>query len=341
MVDKDLLFVGDVAKIIYNEEAEDIKIDWDLVLEAFEFKNLLEEHYHLLNSQLYDEDDYYQSIKNVLKDAYLENPDNAKKMMNHILKKYLVIQEEYPNEYPDLKDFLNDNKFPSEISPKDKNSTKEKIKVFIGYSSKDKLVAAEIKEILASFGVDCFMAHDDIGISEKWKKRILRELAKTDVFIPILSKNFKESEWCSQEVGIACFRNICFIPLKLDKEIEPYGFMNHRQGKFIKEKNIPSNYLITPIKKNFPRLYILDNLIEKLKTVHGYRNAEKLMSELQPFFHELSVEEVNVVVIHSINNNQIWNSGLCKRDYLPKFININKDKIDEKLLKKLKEKIRT
>lgn len=219
------------------------------------------------------------------------------------------------------------------------NKDKNLIKVFISYSMNDKLVGAKIKEILASFGIECFMAHDDIGVSEEWKIRIINELNEADIFIPILSDNFKKSDWCSQEAGIACFRDILFIPLTLDKQITPYGFMSHRQGKLISQNYIPLNYLINPILDNFPAVNIFGNLIDELKIVDGYRNAENLMYKLEPYFDKLNDNEIKKVVDISIANNQIWDANRCKSVYLPKFIKFNKDKIEDNKLKELSKLI--
>ncbi|MBI5680512.1 MAG: TIR domain-containing protein [Methanobacterium sp.] len=215
---------------------------------------------------------------------------------------------------------------------------KEKLNAFISYSVEDRHVGAEIKELLAYLGIESFMAHEDIGISEEWKHRILKELDEADIFIPILSDNFRNSDWCSQEAGIACFRNVLIIPLSLDS-VRPYGFMSHRQGKSIKQHNIPLNYLINPIIDNFPEINIFGNLISELNGVKGYRKAEQFMGNLLPYFDKLSVNEINRVVDVSIANNQIWDAGKCKRVYLPKFIEINENKIDKTKLKKLKELI--
>ncbi|WP_048190682.1 toll/interleukin-1 receptor domain-containing protein [Methanobacterium sp. SMA-27] len=217
---------------------------------------------------------------------------------------------------------------------------KKMLKVFISYNNVEKHIGAIIKEMLESFGIECFMAHDDIGVSEEWKQRIFKELNDADIFIPILSDNFRGSEWCSQEAGIACFRNILFIPLSLDKKNRiPYGFMSHRQGKLISKYNIPLEYLVNPIVDNFPKINILANLIDELFMVRGFREAERLMSNLEPYFNKLSIAEVDRVVDISTTNYQIYAAGRCKREYLPKFINVNNEKIDEEKLKKLSELI--
>ena len=93
---------------------------------------------------------------------------------------------------------------------------------FLSYSTRDRHVAAEVKQALVQLGVDAFMAHDDIHISQAWRDRILAELKAARVFVPLLSKAFKESDWTSQEVGLAVGRRgMVIIPASLDGTI-PY-----------------------------------------------------------------------------------------------------------------------
>jgi hypothetical protein len=187
------------------------------------------------------------------------------------------------------------------------------------------------------------MAHDDIENSEEWKQRILKELHEADIFIPILNENFINSKWCSQEAGIACYRNILIIPISLKerdkRSVIPYGFMNHLQGKPRKIEDIPVEYLVNPIADKFPKLNIFYNLIEALSKANSFRNAEKIMLNLVPYFNNLSNDEINRVVDISIDNRQIWDASDCKLEYLPKFIKTNGDKIDKPKLKRLSELI--
>lgn len=342
MVDKSVLFLDRVAKIIGRLEEDEVS--WQSILEAFGFEHLLETNDRLLRSQHFGDEDYTWCITNILKEAYNENPQETKQMINHILKHDLIhkndisILEEALDNYPGLNDFLRED-ISSSDAIHDENLSKSSVKVFISYSMKDKHVGAKIKEILASFGIECFMAHDDIGVSEEWKKRILNELNEADIFIPILSKNFKNSDWCSQEAGIACYRNILFIPLKLDNDVNPFGFMSHRQGKLISRKNIPLNLLVNPIRDNFPKVNIFSNLIDELKDVKNFNTAQRLMRNLVPYFDRLSDYEIDRLVKISIANNQIYKEGMCRREYLPKLIQINKDKIEDSDIRKLSEKI--
>ena len=208
------------------------------------------------------------------------------------------------------------------------------LKVFISYSMEDKEVGAKIKRILEDLGIKSFMAHEDIEVSEEWKQRILTELKEADIFIPILSDDFRNSDWCSQEAGIASYRGILIIPLSID-EIKPYGFMSHRQGKPIHRRTIPSEYLLKPIIDNFPEIDILDLFINELKESRSFSKAQKAMKKLEPCFDKLNQEQINKVITASIKNDQIWQSFQCRDIYLPKFIEINEDKIDKNKLNKL------
>ncbi len=217
---------------------------------------------------------------------------------------------------------------------KSKKSAQNTAKVFISYSMKDKEIASKIKKILSSFGIDCFMAHDDIEVSEEWRIRILKELDEADIFIPILSNNFKDSDWCSQEAGIACFRNILFIPLSVEKNIQPYGFMNIRQGTKITRDNIPPQYLINPIIDNFPKIDILSNLINEVQNIKCFIDADEALGNLEPYFNKLTDDQVTEVVENSIKNNQIYECFRCQKHHLPNFIRINKGRIqDDKIIK--------
>jgi len=128
------------------------------------------------------------------------------------------------------------------------------MKAFISYSTKDKHAAASVKKALANSDIDCFMAHDDLHVSEKWKDRILEELLNCDIFIPLLSRNFKESEWAPQEIGIITARpDVPVVPLSLDGTI-PFGFISHIQSQRLATNGLDIATVLNPISKTHPRL---------------------------------------------------------------------------------------
>lgn len=337
MKDKTILFLDKVAKILSNLEEDEI--NWDSILQAFGFEHLLETHNRLIRSQHFGDEDYQWCITNVFKDAYDEDPEETKDMIRHILNNELIhrndinLKENSLKNYPGLKDFINGD-ISSVEETINATSNKKSIKVFISYSTKDKLIGAKIKKILENYGIESFLAHNDIQVSQVWRERILKEIHEADVFIPVLSENFKESDWCSQEAGIACYRKILFIPLTLD-DTTPYGFMNIRNGKKINAYRIPPDLIIKPILEKFPEIKLLTLLINYLENCRNFRDCEAAMNRLEPYFDQLNPEQINEIIDISIRNDQVWNANRCANRYLPKFIKIYRDQIDENKLKKL------
>jgi len=211
------------------------------------------------------------------------------------------------------------------------------INVFISYSVKDKQIAGRIKYILSDYGINGFLAHEDIRVSEEWKKEILANLEKADIFVPILSKNFKESEWTSQEAGIAFYRKVPMIPLCLDETI-PYGFIEHYQGKKIVNGTIPLVDLIRPILSKFSDILLL-RIIDMLRGVNNFRSAEDLMELIVPYLDKLDDESIEKITNYSIKNSQIWAAKECREQYLPKFLKVHGDKISVDELTILKYQI--
>src|SRR3989344_2611626 len=97
------------------------------------------------------------------------------------------------------------------------------IRVFISYSTKDKHLAGNIKMGLERFGADVFLAHEDINPSSEWQDIILENLDSTDIFMPIITKNFPDSYWTDQESGIALAKGKLIVPISVDSN-NPYGF---------------------------------------------------------------------------------------------------------------------
>lgn len=59
-------------------------------------------------------------------------------------------------------------------------------RAFVSYSVEKKEAGGAVKACRGRFGYECFLAHDDIRVSEEWKARIRDELGTTDVFVALL-----------------------------------------------------------------------------------------------------------------------------------------------------------
>jgi hypothetical protein len=208
---------------------------------------------------------------------------------------------------------------------------------FISYASADRRLAARVKAALLECGVDGFMAHEDIHVSQEWRDRILEELRRMEVFVPLLSAHFKSSDWTSQESGAACVRDdVLIIPASLDGTV-PYGFLNRFQGQRLPQP-VTAEFFRGAIARQKPHA-IIKVLMENLDGAASFRGAERLMEPLVPFFNQLTIEEANGILDMSIGNSQIWDAGTCRVDYLPKLLSAVRGKADQRKIDQLADMI--
>ncbi|MES2644726.1 MAG: toll/interleukin-1 receptor domain-containing protein [Myxococcota bacterium] len=74
------------------------------------------------------------------------------------------------------------------------------IRVFVSYSRLNYTPAALVASHLREYrGVVDVWMDDDLSVGERYPGTIVRELARADVFVAILSRAFFESEWCTRE----------------------------------------------------------------------------------------------------------------------------------------------
>ena len=187
---------------------------------------------------------------------------------------------------------------------------------FISYQTADILVAGKIKELLQEAGIESFMAHEDVNVSEEWRLKILKEIGLADLFVSLWSKNYYDSCWCIQESGIASFREgLTVIPLSTDGSL-PLGFANNIQSTRIDPDNVQLINLMPGLVKAEPGLGI-KLLFKKLEESKSFRGAEANFKEIIPYLDTLTPEQGKKLLKISINNNQIHHASLCASEFLP------------------------
>lgn len=187
---------------------------------------------------------------------------------------------------------------------------------FLSYQTADKLVAGQVRRVLADVGIDCFLAHEDIAVSEEWRLKILEEIGKADIFICLLSKDYYNSPWCSQESGIAAFRqDMTIIPLSLDGTI-PQGFISSFQSVKVDPERVTLHDLIPGfVKHDFARgVEILTDLVGRSGS---FRGAEANFEAILPYIPRMTDEQIKLLLERSADNGEIHHANLCARRYLP------------------------
>lgn len=187
---------------------------------------------------------------------------------------------------------------------------------FISYQTNDKHVAGKIKGILSGIGIDGFLAHEDITVSEEWRLKILEEIGKADIFISILSNDYHQSPWCIQESGIAAFRtDVTPIPLSIDGSI-PQGFSSNIQSTKIDPDNPTLESLIPGIAKH-DISSAADILIKIVARSGSYRGAESNFKRILPYLQRFPNEQMKQLLETVASNDQVHHAGLCASEYIP------------------------
>lgn len=107
------------------------------------------------------------------------------------------------------------------------------VRVFFSHVHSNRHFVGQVKRRLAErYGLDAFVAHDDIDPSKHWREVIKTALATCDMCVVFLDPGFHESQWCDQEVGWALARGIPVIPIRpqaFDRSTARDGFLEEKQ----------------------------------------------------------------------------------------------------------------
>jgi hypothetical protein len=104
----------------------------------------------------------------------------------------------------------------------------DSFRLFLSHSSVDKAFVSEFKSELRKYGIEGFVAHEDIEPTAEWLKSILGALDTCDALAALLTDDFRSSTWCDQEVGHAIGMRKLIVPLA--RGCMPYGFMGRYQA---------------------------------------------------------------------------------------------------------------
>lgn len=193
------------------------------------------------------------------------------------------------------------------------------MKVFLSYSSSDKKLAGKVKEALEDYGLEVFLAHEDINPSDEWVETIIAELETCDVFLPILTENFGESDYTDQETGIAIARKKLIIPVKVTTN--PHGFVSRYQAAKLDISKIRiSCHNIAKVVSSKPVLGDLfrDGLIRKFGDSWNFDSANH-NTEILLSFEGYNLKHIKSIVTHTIKNTQI-NQAFKARRALDHFV---------------------
>ena len=198
-----------------------------------------------------------------------------------------------------------------------------RITTFLSHADEDKITAKKLSEELAKHGFDVFVAHDDIVVGSDWEQTLKDEIEKRELFIVLLSSNFRKASFTDQEIGIAIAFNKRIFPIPIDNTM-PYGFM----ARFQSSQKINLEILPDEIQELAHSLTLftnenqkdVDELIKKLSYANSFSEANAISKELfeNRYFTTKQVNDIAKAYIQNYEVSGSWTAGPSTREFLSK-----------------------
>lgn len=102
------------------------------------------------------------------------------------------------------------------------------LRLFVSHRSNVKKPLAQVKQELLGYGVDCFLAHEEIRKTKKWRDMIMQGLLSCHAVLAVGTEGYAGSPWCNQEIGWGLARGVLVLPLLAGES--PDGFHAEYQG---------------------------------------------------------------------------------------------------------------
>jgi hypothetical protein len=226
------------------------------------------EHSRLLRSLSFGDDDYQYCAGEVLNSIFEADNSLIPEVIDHF-DIDLWYQQKEPEKHLRI--------FPP-AAVKSADFWKEGyLRVFISHLSSNRERMSALKSGLSNWGVSAFIAHEDIKASREWRDEVEAGLETMDVLVAVVEPGFKESDWCSQEVGYALGRKVDIIPLRAG--LDPFGFFGKYQGIQIKGKlpdRVASEIIQALLNKPQHRVQLLQCFAKAFTSLNSTKKIELL-----------------------------------------------------------------
>ena len=101
-----------------------------------------------------------------------------------------------------------------------------KFKLFVSYSSLDSDAVEQLKKQLSGTSIEVFIAEQSVQPCQELAATISHSINECDLFVVLWSENAKDSDWVSQEIGIAGAHRKSILPLVLSEGLNLPGFIS-------------------------------------------------------------------------------------------------------------------
>jgi len=215
----------------------------------------------------------------------------------------------------------------------------EKIKIFLSYChDSDYELAKEVKKSLEEYWFDIFLAHKSLMPGVEFDENLIENISTCDIFIPLLTNNFRDSLYTDQEIGIAVAQDKKIISLMTGNITSPHGFIKNKHAIKIDLSREELNPIINRICNS---VYTMLSKEFKNSLFHSWKESKSLIqtkSLVKSFrlIHKLTRVEVEEILKGVFCNSNIGIS-LPAREYLRFLIKTYSEKINPKLMRDIEK----
>ena len=218
----------------------------------------------------------------------------------------------------------------------------EPLNIFLSYSHKAKKLAGGLKAGLEEFGFNAFLAHEDIRPSARWRTEIRKALRECDIFIPLLTKAFSESDWTDQETGFALALGKAIIPVKIHRDENPHGFIDHIQAlKWNEESSYASAWDVAAcIGKNEEFGAIArDGAIQAFLAANDFKTEVPIAARGLLEFRPFSAKQLYRIIDESSSRHAIYGC-FAAQDFMRELIEDAEGKVSKRVIRRYRERVR-
>jgi hypothetical protein len=188
----------------------------------------------------------------------------------------------------------------------------EGIRLFVSHLATQRNFAAEVREELRPFGVDAFVAHNDIEVSLEWQAEIERALRTAQALLGLAHPGSSNSWWIQQEIGWALGRRVPIIIVRMGED--PEGFPAKFQWPSMAGRAAAdvAGTVGRWIGRRAPFGPILiSGLIEALRDAGSYYAAEAAAKRIEAL-GTLTDAQLDALTDAYLANNQVYGSVLAR-----------------------------
>lgn len=215
------------------------------------------------------------------------------------------------------------------------------MKVFVSHSSKDAEIAKTLSYFLKNLSMDidvfCSSISGSINQGEDFVRYIEEGLKNSDVFIPLISKDYIESKYCLIELGYAYSKSVsnekmyyilpfCVSPITRSEALSETP-LAHLQTFALNDKDDMQNFLRLLIKKGLISESVIMNcdifaFVSRINNV--IMNSENILDNAiilpncSDFNNPNAIQHIHGHNTHIVNYNLFANGG----DKRPEFISL-------------------